>query len=226
MNMAGNLDKAFKDAELLAERMTREELGHLIVLRQTGSVPVRRTEAEHCFEPWFIARVVSSSHRRAHRSLSREGFEVYYPAGRVLRPLPKRFIAPNKRKNHQVYLQQDVRTPYGDYVFLRYLFGHWPLDSLFRLDGVAGICMVGDQPAMVHDYEVELLRLAEFDGTYDRCEVPAISAKQLKLAHIRPTEAAQERWKDRTVAASILDESRRTIHFVEEFGRITCVVTS
>ena len=46
---------------------------------------------------------------------------------------------------------------------------------------------------MVHDYEVEILRLAEFDGAYDRCEAQ-ISAKQLALAHIRPTEAAQERY--------------------------------
>jgi len=225
--MKNNLDAAFRDAEVIAERMTAEEAGRVVRLPKVSSVPIAREEGElHCFDPWFVARVVSGSHRRAKTSLSREGFEVFYPAGRVLRPLPKRYIPPKKRRSRQLYLQEDVRLPYSDYIFLRYMFGEYPLSRLFDLDGVAGICMSGETFSTVQDYEVETLRLMEFDGVFDRCEVPAVSAKQLMLAHIRKTEAAIERWNDRTVTVAILDESRRTIHFVEEFGRITRVITS
>lgn len=220
-----DLKVAFEGARLIAESITSAECGRVVRLPSRAMVPVRRGD-DVCLDPWFIARCVSGSQRRAKIALAREGIEMFYPAGRLLRLLPLRFVPPKKRTRRGMYLQESLRLPYGDYVFVRYMFGSYPLSRLFDIDGMQGLCLVGDEPATVPDYEVELLRLAEHDGRFDRIEAPKMSEKQLALAFVRRSPAAQERWSDRTLTASILDESRRTIHFVEEFGRITSVITS
>lgn len=177
----------------------------------------------NCFDPWWIARVKPGSHRLGRVNLMREGFEVWYPQGRLLTLMPHRFIGPKKRQRKQCVLREHVREPYGDYIFLRRLFGSFSFMRLFDLDGLYGICMTGDRPARIEDYEIELLRLAEFDGKFDKCQ-PLITAKQLRLAEIRPTKAAQDRGLSHPVTHTILDSNRQTLVFVEAFGRITRVV--
>ena len=85
------------------------------------------------------------------------------------------------------------------------------------------ICLTGERPATIEDFEVEVLRFAEFDGTFDRCEAN-ITAKQLRLADIRQTDAAKERAVSEPITHAIHDTSRQTLLFVEIFGRITRVM--
>ena len=177
----------------------------------------------HCFDPWWIARVKPNSHRAAKEALAREGFEVYYPQGRLLTMMPHRFIGPKKRKQKQVVLREGVRTPYGDYIFLRRLFGHYSLLRLFDLNGMYGVCLMGERFALIEDFEIEMFRLAEFDGKFDKCEA-SISAKQFRLAEIIQTKAAEERGIKEPVTHTILDSTHPRMQFVEAFGRITRVV--
>jgi hypothetical protein len=179
--------------------------------------------AIHSFDPWWVARVKSNAHRVARDALKREGFEVWYPQGRLLTMMPHRFIGPKKRNRKQLVLREGVREPYGDYIFLRRLFGSFSVLRLFQVSGCYGICLTGEQPATIEDFEVEVLRLAEFDGTFDRCEAN-ITAKQLSRADIRQTDAAKERAVSEPITHAILDTSRQTLLFVEAFGRITRVV--
>jgi hypothetical protein len=216
----GNLGKAFADAELLADLATRRAQGGLHASRGGQA----QGEEVHCFDPWFIAKAEQLARRRAEASLKREGFEVWYPAGRLLTSMPQRMLTANQRHARQKYLRESMRLPYGDYVFLRRLFGSYDLSRLYDLSGVIGLCMIGEQPAMLQDFEVEMLRLAEFDGVFDRCEA-LVSEKQLQLAKITRTKAADERWNKQPVTHSVLDESKRRLYFVEAFGRITRVVT-
>jgi len=179
--------------------------------------------AVHCFDPWWIGRVKSRAHRVARDALKREGFEVWYPQGRLLTLMPHRFIGPKKRNRKQIVLREGVREPYGDYIFLRRLFGSFSVLRLFEVSGCYGICLIGEQPATIEDFEVEMLRLAEFDGKFDRCEAH-ITAKQLRLADIRQTDAAKERAASEPITHAILDTTQQTLLFVEAFGRITRVV--
>lgn len=177
----------------------------------------------HCFDPWWIARVKSRMHRSARIALMREGFDAWYPQGRLLSRMPDRYVGPKKRNQKQAVLKEDVRTPYGDYIFLRRLFGSYSLMRLFDLNGMYGVCLTGEAPAIILDYEIEMLRLAEYDGKFDLCDL-SISAKQLRLAEIRKTKAAEDRGISEPVTHTILDSTRQTLLFIEAFGRITRVV--
>ena len=189
--------------------------------RSNGAV-ADRSEL-HCFDAWWIARCRPKSHHSAKDALMREGFEVWYPQGRLLSRMPDRYVGPKKRKQRQLVLREDVRVPYGDYLFLRRLFGSFSLLRLFDLNGLYGICLTGEAPATIQDYEIEMLRLAEYDNKFDRCD-QSITAKQLRLAEIRKTRSAADRGITEPITHRILDTTRQTILFVEAFGRITRVV--
>jgi hypothetical protein len=219
--VVNNIKAAFEAANLLAADATERSRGQAV--RLDDAAPRPAGDELHNLDPWFIAKCQPRSHRAARASLQRAGFEAWYPVGRVLKAMPRRMLSPSKRKKKQVVLREDVRTPYGDYIFLRRLFGSFSLMRLFDLNGMAGLCLFGETPATIPDYRIEMLRLSEFDGCYDRCEAK-ISGRQLQLAEIVSTEAAKERWKDQRATIKVLDGTKRTIHFIEEFGRITRVV--
>lgn len=178
----------------------------------------------NCFDPWWIARAKTNANRLARESLEREGFEVWYPQGRMLTAMPNWRLSPKRRnQKSRPVLREDVRLPYGDYIFIRRLFGCYSLLRLFDLNGVGGICMFGETFAKVEDFEIEMLRLAEYDGRFDKCDA-VISAKQLQLAEIRKTKAAEDRGIMEPITHTILDPTQQTILFVEAFGRITRTV--
>lgn len=217
--MMGTIETATEKAYLatIAE-MERET----VRMSATGVIAMRSRD-EHCFDPWWLARCQPGQNRRAATSLARAGFEVWYPAGRRLSKMPHRLITKKKRKLKQQVLREDVAYPYGEYLFIRRLFGSFSLPRLFELDGVHGLCMFAETPAYVQDFEIEVLRLCEYRGEFDVCDTP-MGSRALLLAEIRQTEAAKERWKDRRTFTSVLDGSRKKILFVEEFGRITRVI--
>ena len=49
--------------------------------------------------------------------------------------MPHRFISPKKRNRKQIVLREGVREPYGDYIFLRRLFGSFSLLRVFEIRG-------------------------------------------------------------------------------------------
>lgn len=217
-----DLKRAFAEAELLAVDATERAKGGSLYVSEVWKSDSYR---EHCFDPWVIARVLSRAHDVAAVSLKRSGFEMWFPAGRRFRLMPKRHLTRTRRNSRRVVLREELERPYGDYVFVRRLFGDQSLWRLFELNGVLGVCAFGEKIATVPDFEIEMLRLYEYDGRFDRCDF-GISAKQFQLAEIVRTRAALQRSKSDAEAFKILDANGEAVHFIEQFGRITRVVTA
>lgn len=181
-----------------------------------------------CFDPWIIGRSDPRREYVAQQHLLREGFECWFPAGRLVKRMPQRLLPSKTRHKKRHVLIEDLRSPYPGYVFLRRLaeksYGV-QLTRLFEVEGVAGICMFGDQLATAEHWEIQLMQAKEDLGAFDRWEV-AISARDFALAEIRRTEAAKRRWDNPPKAIGVLDTTHEgRIHLVEAFGRITRVVT-
>lgn len=228
----GNLKEAFDKALLeqadraaaqASERARGEPLKPCPEILADGTLD--RSRQEHCYDDWIVVKAETNSERRATASLERDGFEVFCPAGRLVKRLPLRFVPPKKRKNKHGYLLVDIRRPYPGYLFCRRLFSRRSYFSLFELDGVLGVCMVGDAFARVADFEVEMRRIAQDAGDYDRIDA-VITQKELDLATIRVTKAAEKRWANKPRVVGRVDKPRAMIHFIEEFGRITRVVAA
>lgn len=124
----------------------------------------------HSFERWQIVRAKPNAEAVAKASLMREGFEVYYGERRRVMtvPIPANRISSKARHRRRSETREVVKTYpiYPGYQFVRRLFGEYDLSQCFELPGVIGLCCVGDRPATVEDYTVELLRLAEARGQF------------------------------------------------------------
>lgn len=191
-----------------------------------GKVDEDRTV--HCFDPWLIVRSEPNREHAAHCSLRREGFECWYPAGRRLKALPQRFL-PSKTRHKRHVVLEELRLPYPGYLFIRRMTQASQASiiwRLFELDGVLGACTFGEHLAIAEDYEIQMLRFKEDLGEFDQWEV-ALNAKEFRLAEVRRSEAAKERWDKPPKLLGTLDSNRAgSLHLVEAFGRITRVVAA
>lgn len=186
----------------------------------------RATAGEvHNYGPWIIGTYQDGRHRRAEKSLIRDGWEVFFPAGRKIDYLPQNQIPPKKRYRKGYFLRLDLRLPYPGYMFIRRIAPGASLAELWKLDGVQGVCMFGDELATMPDFRIEMMRLHQDAGDYDTCD-SRITAKVFRLAEIKLTEAALDRWAEPPRSLGKLDTNQGSIHFIEEFGRITRVITS
>lgn len=188
---------------------------------EDGTVP--------CFDPWLIAKAEPNREHAAYKSLRREGFEAWFPAGRRLKALPQRFISSKNRHKKRHVVIEDLRLPYAGYVFFRRLTRHsmaHELGRLYEIDGVLGACMFGETMAFAENHEIQMLRFKEDIGAFDVWDV-SLTAKEFGLADIRRTEAAKERWEKPPQVLGTLDSNRgRSLYLVEAFGRITRVVAA
>lgn len=219
---------AFKEVFSAAdqERPDRQQRPVPTSLSHTTTLDDRGNGNEiHCYEPWIIGQYLEGRHRRAERSLIRDGWEAFYPAGRKIDYLPQNQIPPKKRHRKGYFLRLDLRLPYPGYVFLRRIVpGGTPLTELWKLDGMQGVCMFGEEVATIPDFRIEMMRIHQDAGDYDQYD-DRISAKVYRLAEIKVTEAAKDRWSEKPRSLGKLDTNQGSIHFIEEFGRITRVVT-
>lgn len=237
---------AFLDAKMIAElreqQRSPESRERAAQRRQAYDAPrglqpgvsmsaVDEDGTVHCFDPWLIAKSEPNREHAAYKSLRREGFEAWFPAGRKMSPMPRRFLSSNNRHKKRHVLVEDLRLPYPGYVFFRRLTApsmSVNLGRLYEFDGVLGLCMFGEHIAIAEDYEIQLLRFKEDVGAYDVWDMKVgMSARDVALAEIRRSEAAKERWDKPPAVLGRLDDSRRGgLHLVEAFGRITRVVAA
>jgi hypothetical protein len=236
---------AFLNAKLVADlkeqRRTPESRERARLRRQVydaprGLVPggdfssVEEDQTVHCFDPWLIAKSEPNREHAAYKSLRREGFEAWFPAGRKIKKQGQRFVSSKNRHKKRHVLVEDLRLPYAGYVFFRRLtVASMARDllGLWQLDGVLGVCMFGEHFAIAEDYEIEMLRFKEDIGSFDVWEVDGVSAKDFQLAEIRRSEAARERWETPPELLGTLDTNQgRGLHLVEAFGRITRVIAA
>jgi len=183
----------------------------------------------HCFDPWLIGKSEPNREYAGYCSFRREGFECWYPAGRKISALPQRFISSKNRHRKRHVVLEDLRLPYPGYLFFRRLTQNsqaFDPYRLYELDGVLGVCMFGETVAIAEDYEIQMLRFKEDIGSFDRWELD-VTAKNFRLAEIRRSEAARERWDKPPKLLGTLDSNRGgNLHLVEAFGRITRVVAA
>lgn len=173
---------------------------------------------EYAKDPWWIVRVEPNAYATAENSLQREGFEFYTPTFKVLRPMPLRLIPPKKRHQSNLYKQEVRRRRFDGYAFVRRMFGTYDVNRLFDLDGCGAIVKAGDRYAVVYDYEIELMRSAEATGLMDQVEVETY--RGYKVSRIED----DQRWTGESKVIGRLDESDRTILFVQRMGRIARLI--
>lgn len=172
----------------------------------------------HSHDPWWIMRVEANRYRAAEQSLRREGFEFYSPTYRILRQMPLRLIPPKKRHNAKMFKIEATRRRFEGYAFVRRMRGAYDANRLFDLQGCGGIVKCAGSIALVHDYEVELLRLVESDGTMDDTLVAAHCGYKVT----RLTD--QKQWVGQSRIVGRLDDSHKTVLFVERMGRIARLI--
>jgi hypothetical protein len=242
--MMPDISTAFLDAKLIAElreqQRTPESRSRAQQRREAYDAPrgliaggnfsnLDEDKTVHCFDPWLIAKSEPNREQAAYKSLRREGFEAWFPAGRKIKMLPQRFISSKNRHKKRHVLMEDLRLPYAGYVFFRRLTQAsqaLSLGRLYELDGVLGVCMFGETIAIAEDYEIQMLRFKEDIGTYDVWDV-TMTAKEFALADIRRSDAAKERWDKPPQMLGTLDTTQgRGLHLVEAFGRITRVIAA
>lgn len=181
-----------------------------------------------CFDPWIIARSEPNREVKARESLMRDGFECWYPAGRKITQKPQRMISSKTRHKKRHVMVEGLAMPYPGYLFVRRLTSHRSLWRLWELTGVLGVCAFGEYFATIEDYRIEMMRIHEDAGDYDRWEVKkGLTPRDWALAQFEQTEAAKERWSGKPRVLGRVDSNhRQSLHLVEEFGRITRIVTA
>lgn len=174
---------------------------------------------DYAKDPWWIMRVQPNAYASAANSLKREGFESYGPTYKVLGPMPLRMIPPKKRHQSGLYKREVRKRRFEGYLFIRRMFGRFDVNRLFDLDGCGSIVKDGERNAIVFDYEVELMRLAEVDGTFDEVQVETYRGYKVNRLD------DDRQWTGQTKVIGRLDDSNRTVLFVERMGRIARLIS-
>jgi hypothetical protein len=233
--------QAVSDLALIQNQPTKVERPMLAKIEDSPAFQQQAQEPEtmtlHCFDPWTIVKAKPNQEAKAKESLMREGFEVYY--GERIKfvtvTIPaKKISSKNRHKRRSEYVVVERPQPvYPGYLFCRRMWGGFDLWRCWDLPGCLGMCCFGLEPATVHDYTIELLRLAEARGSFrddDGWRVQLDTSCQSSTPRdIRAAEKARnapERPKKERKELKRLDEPSRSVLFVEELGRITRIVTS
>lgn len=199
-----------------------------LVPAETSFGSIDEDDTVPCFDPWLIANAEPNREHAAYVSLRREGCEAWYPAGRKIGLMPKRFL-PSKTRHKKHVVLEDLRLPYPGYVFFRRLTSNsmkLNLMRLYELDGVMGLCMFGEHLALAENHEIQMLRFKEDVGDFDEW-APSVNAKIFRLAEVRRSEAAKQRWEKPPQLLGALDTNQGPrLILVEAFGRITRVIAA
>jgi transcription antitermination factor NusG len=182
----------------------------------------------HSFDRWYIARAKPNMEKAAKEGLERRGFEAYYASWRqvveVRVPLNRISSKTRHRRRTETRRIDQVRPIYPGYIFVRKLWAGFDVQSCYEWPGMLGLCMFSDGPAMIDDWKIEIMRVDEAAGRFDKCRW-SIDPKDIRRgAHA--ASKAEETDKCEARELKRLDEPTRTIHFVEEFGRITRIITN
>lgn len=172
-------------------------------------------------DPWWIMRVQPNSYKTAADSLRREGFESYSPTYKILGPQPLRLIPPKKRHQAGLYRREVRKYRFDGYYFIRRMWGHYDLNRLFDLDGCGSVVLSTGSIALVQDYDIELMRLAEMDGTMD--EVQVETYRGYKVARL--PDDGSDQWTGSSRIIGRLDDRGKTTLFVERMGRIARLIS-
>lgn len=178
----------------------------------------------HSLKPWWIARYNQQLERTALHHLLREGFECFSPTYRDVRQQPLRKVPPKKRKNAAMFLVQVRKKRFPGYVFIRRAFGHFDINRLFDLRGCGSIVTVSGQAALVADYDIELMRLAETDGRFDVYQLRGMPLAYFKVETLEGDSDLKKQWDTQGPLRMPLAESKDLSLTVDAFGRVSHLI--
>ena len=177
----------------------------------------------YSLDPWLLARYLPQLEKTALNSLNREGLIGWYPTYKDVRPTPLSRIPPKKRDQADKYMDEVRKALFPGYILIKRIFGCFDINRLFDLEGCGSIVTVGGCVAHIPDFDVEIMRLAEAYGSFDRFSARG-STKPYRLTRL--PEGMDRRWTDQADRLVRLDESGRTSLFVDASGRIARYIAS
>jgi hypothetical protein len=121
----------------------------------------------NCFDPWLIAYARPRQHDVAKHSLEREGYECWYPVRKVISFKPARNLPSKTRHRRRFEVVEKIEPVLGSYLFIRQIRPVAVGCPLYELNGVGGLCQFGGITALMRDYDIELIRLAEANGKFN-----------------------------------------------------------
>lgn len=184
------------------------------------------TLEEHSIAPWILLRCVGGMEKSGTEWLERNGFEAWYPKGKIIKTVPLRHLPSktrHKRANQQVVERE--RSAYPGYILTRWMFGEFDLNRVYELPGIIGVCCFGDQVATVPDYEVEIVRVQEARGEFD--QFANTQAERIYFYHLaKDATAAENRYTGSARTLGRACESSALVTFRKTLDRVTRVISA
>jgi transcription antitermination factor NusG len=180
----------------------------------------------HSHAPWWIARYQQNLENTAFHHLRRAGFEHWTPTFKNVRQMPLSKVPPKKRKHAKSFLQQVRKKRFPGYVFIRRAFGSFDINRLFDLRGCGSVVTVSGSAALVKDFDVELMRVAEADGTFDVYQFNSMPMAYFKVDWIKGDDGLKQQWDSIGPTRCRLDDSRRLSLSSDAFGRVSHLIAS
>jgi len=178
----------------------------------------------HSHDPWLIARYQQQLEKTAMHHLVREGFECWTPSYKDVRQMPLRRIPPKKRRQAAMFVEQVRKKRFPGYIFIRRAAGHFDVNRLFDLRGCGAVVTVSGMPAHVPDLDIELMRLAESDGTHDVYTFHGRAIAHLKVTHLDGDTDIKAQWDTISPRKMLLDDSGKLSLTVDAFGRVARLI--
>ena len=174
----------------------------------------------NCLDRWLIAYSRGRSEHIAQHSLGHAHWECFYPLRKVVTMKPARSLPSKTRHRRRFEVVEKIEPVLGGYLFIRPLRRDCDISHLYELQGVGGICRLGDRIATLQDWEVELMRLAEADGKFNIYH-QAVPGTYLVSMHIDPRpDFEKKQYEGKSRLSCRLDESEKTVQFRDELGRV------
>jgi transcriptional antiterminator RfaH len=140
--------------------------------------------------PWIVVRTHPRRERWAAENIVKQGCEVYSP----------QYTDVVVSRGSRVVKVQPL---FPSYVFARHPELRWRF--LLSTFGVAGIVLVGSEPAYIADAEIERLRLREVDGVVELPKLKHGDAVRVKSGSFAGHVGLYDKMTDRDRQAVLLD---------------------
>jgi hypothetical protein len=169
----------------------------------------------NCLDPWLIAYSQPRAQRVAKRALEHQGFECWYPLRKVVTTRPLRTLSSKTRHRRRRELVEKIEPVFGPYLFIRPLRADSDCGRIREFNGCGGMCHFGGRVAVLNDYEIELIRLAEANGKFNIYHETVRGPYRVSL-DIDP----RSQWDGKTRLIGRLDTASESVEFIDVLDRV------
>jgi hypothetical protein len=169
-----------------------------------------------CHDPWWLGYSLPNCQHLACQSLTRVGFEAWYPIKKIVARKPQSRLPSKTRHRRKFEVVERTAVVFGTYLFARRRSGAFDPGTVRELHGIGGWCKLGDAIATIKDFEIELLKLAESRGRFNEFHVSVPNTYRLSV------EPDPRSW----VGTTRPPGDRQTIAFCAELARVCGIVAA